>query len=188
MGILMENPWSDDDIHLLKSKYVTHGVQALARMLQRPFDSVAKQAENLGLTVGDIRGWVPVRSVAEAANRAYHRVRRKALRSGYARRLPTDVLIVPEVWADAYVKSIQRGEEADQLIKHYYDVNKVARIFGVKPITVYHWLYGYSQRGARIMDRIKVTVTSDMNGRQYLFEPYSVEKEAKVYREQTNRH
>lgn len=183
----VDQPWTNDDIHLLKSKYVTHGTKALTRMLKRSREDVAAKAKELGLTVGDIRGWVPIKAVAEAANRSYHVVRIKALKSGFARRLPTEVLIVPEIWADAYIKSIQRGEAADELVKHYYDVRKTARIFGVKPITIYHWLYGHSQTGAKIMDRIGIVVTSDLHGRQYLFEPYSVEKEAKVYRAATNR-
>jgi hypothetical protein len=179
--------WTLEEMHLLKSKYATHGVLALSRMLKRTEEDISKKAEVLGVAAGGIRGWVPVRALATTVDRPYHRVRAKALRSGFSRKLPNNVLVVPEAWADAYVKSIERGEQADELINHYYDVTKVARIFGVKPITIYQWLYGNNVEGSLILKSINVVVTSDKHKRQYLFEPYAVEREAKKYRDRNNR-
>jgi len=183
--------WSEEEVHLLRSKYPTHGPERVAEMMPgRTAAGVKTKAMHLGLSVGDVSGWVPISLVATQTGLHINTVRERAQRSGVTRAIRGPgrnlKLIVPEAWADAYVSSVRRGREAEELAQHHYDLKKTARIFGVHPQTLRKWLYGTSpsSNGARIMSRVRFIVTTGVQRRSYLFNPYDVEREAKLYRAQ----
>ena len=176
-----ERAWTEEEDHVLRSKYATHGPAKLSKMLGRPPADVIEQAANLGVELGEIRGHVSIRSIATATGLSETSVRERALKSGFAKRTYRNKIVVPETWADAYVTSVTRGEAADELLKHHYDLEKVARIFRLSARTIRSWVTGRSQRGARIMNHITIKVSSGKNRRKYLFDPYDVEREAKKY-------
>ena len=178
-----KRPWTEEELHLLHSKYPTHGPTKLSKMMRRAKATIQAKAAELALELGEIRGYVNINSIVEATGLDPSSVRERALRSGFAKRPYRNWIVVPSAWADAYVQSVVKGIEADEMLSHYYDLNKVARIFGLSPRTISAWVTGRSQRGAQIMNRIKIRLTSGRNGRRYLFDPYDVEREAKAYRE-----
>jgi len=186
--------WSEEELHLLRSKYALFGPARVAEMLPgRTASSVKTKAMHLGLRLGDVADWVPISTVSEATGLHINTVRERAQRSGVTRKIAGKgrnlMLLVPEAWAQAYIASVERGREAEELAAHHYDLKKTARIFGVHPQTIRDWLYGkfaYS-KGAEIMSRVRVITTTGVKRRSYLFNPYDVEREAKLYRESKQR-
>lgn len=182
--------WTDEELHLLRSKYPFFGPAKVAKMLKnRSAHAVKSKAWELGLTVGDMDGWVSVSQVADASGMHIQTVRERALASGFARKLKGRgrvlKVMVPEAWADAYVRMIRRAREHDDLVDHHYDLTKTARIFGVHPKTVRAWLYGEhpGSFGTKCMARIRMVVTTGQLHRRYLFHPLDVEREARNYRD-----
>jgi len=183
--------WSEEEIHLLRSKYPTHGPERVAEMMPgRTPSSVKTKAMHLGLNVGEVNGWVSISLVAYQTGLHINTVRERAQRSGVTKPIKGKgrnlMLLVPEAWADAYVNSVRRGREAEELAQHHYDLKKTARIFGIHPQTLRKWLYGHNpnSQGAQIMSRVRFIVTTGIQRRSYLFNPYDVEREAKLYRAQ----
>jgi hypothetical protein len=183
-------PWSEDEIHLLRSKYPMYGVIPVARMLRdRTPDGVKAKARELGLRVGDIQGWVGIGELVRETGLHPTSVRARALASGFARRIGEkgrrNFVVVPEAWADAYVRMAKRGQEAEELMGHHYTLETVARLFGVYRTTIKRWLFGIpaSSPGVARIARIRVVATSGRGRRQYLFNPFDTEREAKAYRE-----
>jgi hypothetical protein len=182
--------WTDDELHLLRSRYASCGPAKVAKMLNdRSTHAVKSKAWELGLTVGEMNGWVTVGQLAAASGMHIQTVRERALASGFARKLHGRgrvlKIMVPEAWADAYVRMAQRGHEVDELVDYHYDLKKTAKVFGVHPKTIRAWLYGQHPEsfGAACLSRVKIRMTTGQLKRRYLFEPTSVETEARRYRE-----
>lgn len=183
--------WTEEELHLLRSKYPSHGPVRVARILNRQPQSVKGKAHQLGIRLGDIPGWVPLGAVSDVTGLAINSVKDRAERAGVLRRITSHknsrvvLSLVPESWADAYVRYVERGREAEELRDYYYDLQKTARIFGVTGVTIRRWLYGEypNSYGAQVMSRVKFVMTTGLEKRSYLFEPLSVEREAKTYRE-----
>ena len=184
--------WTEGELHLLRSKYCTFGPAKVAKMLKsRSVHAVKSKAWELGLAVGDLDGWVTVSQLADASGMHIQTVRERALASGYARKLRgrSRVLkvVVPEAWADAYVRMIHRAKQNDTLVNHHYDLAKVARVFGVHPKTIRSWIYGEHPHsfGAACLKEVRILMTTGQLKRRYLFDPLQVEREARRYRERS---
>jgi hypothetical protein len=183
-------PWTAEEIHLLRSKYPIHGVGVVTGMLPgRTCDGVKAKAHALGLRVTDVQGWVGIGTIAHLTGLHPTSVRARALASGYARRIGgtnrRQFVMVPEAWAEAYVKMALRGQQAEELMGHHYTLEKTAKLFGVYRTTIKRWLFGIpaSSPGVAHLARIQVVTTSGRGRRQYLFNPWHVEREARAYRE-----
>jgi len=185
-----EGVWTEEELHLLRSRYNTLGPTGIAKLLNRTINSVKAKARNEGIRVGDVQGWVTVATVADEARITVMTVRKRAQRLKVLRRLRapngrTIMCLVPEAWGGAYINAVERGREAETLEGHHYTLNKVARLFSVNESTIRRWLYGKypNSYGARMMNRIKFTFTTGVTKRKYLFNPWDCEREAKAYRE-----
>lgn len=182
--------WTEDELHLLRSRYPTHGPDRLAAMLPgRTALAVKTKAMALGLNVGDVKGWVPVGYIAKATGLHRNTVSDRAKRQGVAREIKaasgrTYMLLVPEAWADAYVRAVERASEADDLRGHHYTLRQAAKVIGVHPYTIRRWLYAENPDsfGARLMARIRFISTTGRQRRAYLFNPYDVEEAAREYK------
>lgn len=186
--------WTEEELHLLRSKYAQFGPARVAMMLKsRSAHAVKSKAWELGLTVGDLEGWVTVRHLANATGMHIQTVRERALASGYARKLGGRgrvlKVVVPEAWADAYVRMVRRAQQNDELVDHHYDLGKVARVFGVHPKTIRSWIYGQhpDSFGAACLGRVQIVMTTGKLRRRYLFHPLQAEREARLYRERYQR-
>jgi len=180
--------WTEQEVHFLRSQYTTQGAKLVAeKMPGRTAAAVKSKAMMLRLNVGDIKGWVPVSYVANEIGFHINTVRERAERTGVARIVKSGKrnlkVLVPEAWAEAYIQSAKRAQEAEKLKGHHYDLKTTARIFGVHPQTLRKWLYGEppESEGAKLMSRIRFVTTSGIEKRSFLFNPYDVEREAKIY-------
>lgn len=182
--------WTDAELHLLRSRYPGNGPDRLAAMLPgRTALAVKTKAMSLGLNVGDVKGWVPVGYISKATGLHRNTVSDRARRQGVTREVKaasgrTYMLLVPEAWADAYVRAVERASEADDLRGHHYTLKQTARVFGVHPYTIRRWLYAKNPDsfGARLMAKVKFISTTGRQRRAYLFDPYTVEEAAKEYK------
>lgn len=185
--------WNAWELHLLRSKYPLHGAVGTASMLpRRTPDAVKAKAYSMGLNVGNVNGWVPTGHIAQATGLHATSVRERALASGYAKCLKLGgrrLILVPEAWANAYITMTNRAREAEELMGHHYTTDQVARIFGVHRTTIKRWLYGIppGSPGVKHLSRVRVVSTGGRGRRQYLFDPYHAEKEARAYREHQRR-
>lgn len=181
--------WSDEDVHLLRSRYARLGPHKLARALARSPGAIKWKARTLGVTYGDVPGWVSGNAVAETVGCCRTSVYRAARNARVARELRTRTrvtVLVPEAWADAYIKSVLKGRENEALMEHHYTLKKAAAVFGVHPSTLRKWLYGSDAAGAvgkACVTRVKVVTTTGRTNKRFLFSPWDVEREARVYRE-----
>lgn len=171
-------------MHLLRSKYSDLGPKKLAAHIDRKPEAIKAKAYKIGLIVGDLENYVPLGYIASETGVHMVSVRERAKASGFARHTQSNRILVPLVWAEAYIRSAKRSQEADELINHYYTVEKVAKLFDIHPSSLRKWLVGGREKGSQIISRIKVVVTSGRHNRRYLFEPYGVEKEAKRYHDE----
>lgn len=176
---------------MLRSRYTVLGPDRMSKLLPgRSALSIRCKANRLGLKVGEVNDYVPLSFIADATGLSLNAIRDRAHRHKVIKKIQTRKgrpfkLLVPEAWADAYIRNVERATEADELRDHYYSLSKTAKIFGVHRDTIRNWLYGnfaYSY-GAHAFNRIKVLTATGKNQRAYLFNPYDVEREAKLYRE-----
>jgi hypothetical protein len=182
--------WSKRELHILRSRYPTEGPLALSKTLKRSRAAIKMKALEMGVSLGELVGWVECADVAAATGHQASSVRDAALASGHAKRIVSGervwAVLVPQAWADAYTRRALRGAEADRLLGHYYDVEKAARVLGIHHCTLRRWLTGKVQSyGAQLLAHVRVEVTSAATYRQYLFNPYQLEAMAKKLKEHT---
>lgn len=176
---------------MLRSRYALLGPEKMAKLLPgRTVPAIRFKALSMGLFVGDIEGHVPLSFISDATGLNINSVRERAERHGVTRKLKskrkhTFKILVPEAWAEAYIRAADRAQEAAELKGHYYNLRKTARIFGVDPSTIRGWLYGRypGAYGNIAMSRIRTLTSTGRHRREYLFDPYDVEREAKIYRD-----
>ena len=179
---------------MVRSRYPTLGAKKLSKLLPgRTASAVQSKAKEFSIALGDIDGFVGVRQLADITGMHIVTVRERVLASGYAKKVKSGsrvhIIVVPVAWADAYVRMVERGKQNDELEGHYYNTEKVARIFGVTPRTIRKWVRGERKDGLGLacMNRIKVIATTGHLRNRYLFEPRAAEREAKRYRDRYQR-
>jgi hypothetical protein len=175
--------WTAAELHLLQSRYASHGPRRLTKQIKRTAEAIRAKAYKLGLFVGDVQDWVPLSYIAAETGIHIVSVRERAKKSGFARHIHCNRIMVPVAWANAYIKSVKKATEVDALIGYYYTVETAAKIFQVNQCTMRRWLSGASRKGSETLRNVRIVMSSGQTHRRYLFEPHDVEREAKAYHE-----
>ena len=83
--------------------------------------------------------------------------------------------LVPEPWAERHIAYHREKRENGALIGHYYNVPKVATIFGVSPTSVRYWALGRYRIGRYMAKNVRIVKALKGRTTLYLFNPYDIE-------------
>jgi hypothetical protein len=108
--------YSPEEITFLERWYALRGPKWCAARLNRKPETVHAKAKKLGLTFGDVPGWVRTIHLANAIGVGNTTVYNAASAQGVLRVVGTGAkaALVPEKWADAYLKKYEAWAEGEQ--------------------------------------------------------------------------
>lgn len=170
-------PWTEEEVENLKRYYPHHGLSGTTkRMRTRTRKAIMSKAVRLGLKAGDIDGYVRVGAIDRLVGLAPGTARNAAVHRNVGKVTTNrEAHVVPAAWADKYIREAEERLRNDELADKWYDVKKVARLFGVSIQTVHSWARGERGKWAAAFDEIDTRKTSKRKGNKIVFNPWQIE-------------